>query len=202
AERRERTGANNHNGGFVTWNGGKHHPYVSAAIDRELEAVRTNDRMGTQNPCLHIAALKIGSLLAGIAATDEATISGAKEKLGQAAGEMPTLDPARPWDSPDGERAALKTIESGLKYGLEHPRDMSGVKSTAQPHEPYTPQRPQKVKLRKMTWCDEAGEYCDTEWEVEADDPEIHEPGVEIVSPCKGDADTPGARGPDVEVNE
>ena len=35
-----------------------------AAIEREIEAVRTNDQTGTQNNRLYIAGLKIGALLA------------------------------------------------------------------------------------------------------------------------------------------
>ena len=131
AEKRERAAAqastsNTRIGGSVH---STDHPYVRSAIDQELQSVRSNDQAGTQNKRLHIAALKIGSLLAAIGQTDADTIAGAKEQLMEAAAEMPNLDMGRPWNSSDGERAALKTIESGLKFGLENPRDLSGVKA-------------------------------------------------------------------------
>ena len=44
--------------------------YRPAAIEREIEAIRTCDRTGTQNNRLYIAALKIEALLAAIGQAD------------------------------------------------------------------------------------------------------------------------------------
>ena len=106
------------------------HPYVAVSVDNIFDGLRGVKE--AQNPSLFVAAANLGGLLsgAGIAGpsdlgTPHADLSRITDRLFEAAMALPVLDPRRPWDDREGQRAAGKTIESGFKKGLQNPRDLS-----------------------------------------------------------------------------
>jgi hypothetical protein len=80
--------------------------YVLAAVDRELEAVAGAPE-GRRNETLHRAACKLGTLAAAGA-------------IGAQSAETALLGAAAQNRVPTTE--ARKTIQSGLRFGLQHPR--------------------------------------------------------------------------------
>ncbi|MEQ1719327.1 MAG: AAA family ATPase, partial [Hyphomicrobium sp.] len=105
---------------------GLDHPYVTAAINGELEAIRSC--LSAQNAQLNASAFSIGTVLGGLghSAGDDAVELMTGAVLG-AAMDMPSLDARDPWDSKDGRSRAKATIASGLLSGLKEPRDLSGL---------------------------------------------------------------------------
>jgi hypothetical protein len=86
--------------------------YVRAAVEGEVVNV-IGASIGSRNQTLHRAAVKLGTLVgAGVLAEHEAI-----DVLVEAAG-------ASGYVSTDGERTARQTIQSGLAWGVRHPRQV------------------------------------------------------------------------------
>lgn len=87
--------------------------YVRAAADGELRNV-AGAPVGSRNTQLHKSAIKLGTLVgAGVLSESDATAV-----LLEGARACGYLDD-------DGERAARRTIESGLSWGMAHPRGLT-----------------------------------------------------------------------------
>lgn len=87
--------------------------YVRAAVEGEFANV-VGAPEGSRNTTLHAAAVKLGTLVgAGLLSESEAT--GALLEAARLNG----------YTQHDGERAAIKTIRSGLTWGQRHPRELS-----------------------------------------------------------------------------
>lgn len=104
--------------------------YVRAAIDGELKNLRKAAN-GTRNVALNNAALKLGSLIGQGGLTEQQV----RDLLFAEACDCGYV-------ADDGETAARKTIESGLRKGMEHQRAIPereprspNVKKTEAPHE-------------------------------------------------------------------
>jgi hypothetical protein len=86
--------------------------YVLAAYERELRAVASAAN-GTRNASLHLAAIKLGTLVAAgaLARSDvESALFNAASVTG-----LPAIE-------------TLKTIENGMRFGLERPRSVPKTK--------------------------------------------------------------------------
>lgn len=89
--------------------------YIDNALTNECDAVRTEPE-GNRNARLNTAAFNIGQLIDGHHLT---TDTAAQQLLEAATVQRPS--------SPLPGREARRTIESGLKAGMAHPRDLSDV---------------------------------------------------------------------------
>lgn len=86
--------------------------YAAAALEDEANAV-TGTPPGDRNHRLNVAAFKLGTLVAA-GALDESEVTGCLLDAARACGLI----------DDDGQRAAQNTIESGLRAGRQHPRDL------------------------------------------------------------------------------
>ena len=84
--------------------------YVQTALDAEAGTVR-DATPGTRNPTLNVAAVKLGRLVPHL--VDEATV---RQVLENAAADCGLV-------RDDGIRSVRRTITSGLRKGMQHPRD-------------------------------------------------------------------------------
>lgn len=95
---------------YVATFGEPHDRYVAAAVEGEAANVLAAP-VGIRNRTLHCAAVRLGGLVGAGYLDDVAAFTA-------------LLDPARAsgYTTTDGERAAWRTIESGLTWGRAHPR--------------------------------------------------------------------------------
>ncbi len=91
--------------------------YVTAAVERELDAV-AGAKDGSRNLTLHQVAIKLGTLVAAGA-------------IAQSAAEEALFSAAAGTGLPAHE--IRKTLASGLKFGMLHPRPVPSRRSNAKP---------------------------------------------------------------------
>lgn len=101
---------------MVTLTGDRLARYVAAAVLAEHDRVAaaqppTGDRPGNRNQTLHLAAVKLGTLV-GAGVLTEVDAADALAVAANSCG-LPDLE-------------ATRTIRSGLTYGKQHPRDLGG----------------------------------------------------------------------------
>ncbi|GJE00572.1 bifunctional DNA primase/polymerase [Methylobacterium isbiliense] len=94
--------------------------YGRGALDKEVAAV-SGAPGGGRNNALNTAALKLGGLVA-VGALAESEVREALRGAAEACGLV----------KDDGLKAALDTIDSGLRAGLRRPRDLSEVRARAE----------------------------------------------------------------------
>lgn len=85
--------------------------YVRAAVEGEVANV-IGAPVGTRNATLHLASVKLGTMV-GAGLLDRAEARAVLLEAARASGYVAS----------DGERTAVRTIESGLRFGVEHPRE-------------------------------------------------------------------------------
>lgn len=153
--------------------------YALTALDAELRTVEQAGP-GTRNETLHKAAVRLGTLV-GAGALSEATVRAGLETAASGLAHD------------DGWPAVRKTIDSGLSFGVAHPRDLSDVATRAGrggarapepppawPDEGYGGQSDPALESRFRGNDEDNDDLCD------APQPRVPEPDVDetIVAAC------------------
>jgi hypothetical protein len=87
-------------------------PYVRAAVEGEVANIMAATQ-GSRNTTLHAAAVKLGTLVGAGLLTEY-----------EAAAVLVEAARASGYVGDDGEPQARKTISSGLRWGIAHPREV------------------------------------------------------------------------------